>query len=88
MNDIEIARNAKLKDVGEIAKNLGLNEDEIETYGKYKAKITEDAFKRLKDKKDGKRNHQPLPPPRYLLRYLRGRWPGFWLQRLPEWSTR
>ena len=54
MNDIEIARNAKLKDVREIAKNLGLNEDEIETYGKYKAKITEDAFKRLKNKKDGK----------------------------------
>ena len=54
MNDIEIARNAKLKDVREIAENLGLNEEEIETYGKYKAKITESAFKRLKDKKDGK----------------------------------
>lgn len=54
MNDIEIARNAKLKDIREIAKGLGLNEDEIETYGKYKAKITEDAFKRYKDKKDGK----------------------------------
>ena len=54
MNDIEIARNAKLKDVREIANNLGLNEDEIEVYGKYKAKITENAFKRFKDKKDGK----------------------------------
>ena len=54
MNDIEIARNAKLKDVREIAENLGLNEEEIETYGKYKAKITESAFKRFKEKKDGK----------------------------------
>ena len=54
MNDIEIARDAKLKDIRKIAKKLGLNEDKIEIYGKYKAKITEDAFKKLKDKKDGK----------------------------------
>ena len=54
MKDIEIARNAKLKDVREIAEELGLNEEEIETYGKYKAKITENAFNRFKDKKDGK----------------------------------
>ena len=54
MNDIEIARNAKLKDIRDISKELGLNEEEIETYGKYKAKITEDAFKRNENKKDGK----------------------------------
>ena len=54
MSDIEIARNAKLKDIREIAKELNLNEDEIETYGKYKAKITEEAFKRNSGKKDGK----------------------------------
>lgn len=54
MSDIEIARNAKLKDVRDIAKDLGLNDEEIETYGKYKAKITEEAFKKNKDKKDGK----------------------------------
>ena len=47
MSDIEIARNAKLKDIREVAKGIGLNEDEVESYGKYKAKITEDAFKRL-----------------------------------------
>lgn len=54
MSDIEIARNAKLKDIREVAKDMGLNEEEVESYGKYKAKITEKAFKRLEDKKDGK----------------------------------
>ena len=54
MSDIEIARNAKLKDIREIAKSLELEEEEIETYGKYKAKITENAFKRNKDKVNGK----------------------------------
>lgn len=54
MNDIEIARNAKLKDIREVAKDMELNDEEIESYGKYKAKITEGAFERLKDKKDGK----------------------------------
>ena len=54
MSDIEIARNAKLKDIREVAKNIGLNEEEIESYGKYKAKITEDAFKRLEGKQNGK----------------------------------
>ena len=53
MSDIEIARNAKLKEIREKANELGLNE-EIETYGKYKAKITEDAFKKNKDKANGK----------------------------------
>lgn len=54
MSDIEIARNAKLKDIREVAKNMGLNEDEIESYGKYKAKVTEEAIKRLDSEKDGK----------------------------------
>ena len=54
MSDIEIARNAKLKDIREVAENLGLSEDEIETYGKYKAKITEEAFKKNESKKNGK----------------------------------
>lgn len=54
MSDIEIARNAKLKDIREIAKDLGLKEDEIESYGKYKAKITEEGLKNNKDKENGK----------------------------------
>ena len=39
MTDIEIARNTKLEKIDEIAKTLGLNEEDIESYGKYKAKI-------------------------------------------------
>ncbi len=54
MTDIEIARNTKLDKIEDIAKKCGLKEDELEQYGKYKAKINEKAFERLKDKKDGK----------------------------------
>ncbi|MCX7883493.1 MAG: formate--tetrahydrofolate ligase [Caloramator sp.] len=53
-SDIEIAQKAKMKDIREIAKNVGILEDELELYGKYKAKVSLDIFKRLKDKKDGK----------------------------------
>ena len=53
MSDIEIARNAKLKDIREVAESIGLQE-EIECYGRYKAKITEEAFKRLENNKNGK----------------------------------
>ena len=40
MTDIEIAQNAKLKKIGEIAKSIGLTEDDFEPYGKYKAKVS------------------------------------------------
>ncbi|MDE5766552.1 MAG: formate--tetrahydrofolate ligase, partial [Clostridia bacterium] len=45
LSDIEIAESAKLKDVREIAKKLGLGEDDLELYGKYKAKINLQSFK-------------------------------------------
>ncbi len=54
MTDIEIARNTKLEDINSIGKKCGLKEDEIENYGKYKAKISEKAFERLKENQDGK----------------------------------
>ncbi len=54
MTDIEIARATKLEPITQIADKLGIKEDELEQYGKYKAKINEEAFKRLKIKKDGK----------------------------------
>lgn len=54
MEDVEIARNANLKRINEIAKGIGIDEDELELYGKYKAKISSNTFKRLKNKKDGK----------------------------------
>lgn len=53
-SDIEIAQEAKMLPIMEIAKNLGIKDDEVEQYGKYKAKISLDIWKRLKDKADGK----------------------------------
>ena len=53
MTDIEIARNTKLEKIDEIAKTLGLNEEDIESYGKYKAKISNEVLEKRKDKKDG-----------------------------------
>lgn len=52
--DIEIAQEAKMKPIMEVAQGLDLLEDEIELYGKYKAKISFDAWERLKDQPDGK----------------------------------
>ena len=54
MTDIEIARNTTLDEIHNIGKKCGLLEEEIEQYGKYKAKISESAFNRLKDRKNGK----------------------------------
>lgn len=54
MTDIEIAKKTELKKITEIAKNLGISEDEIETYGKYKAKISDQLYKKMKNKEDGK----------------------------------
>lgn len=54
MEDVEIARSTKLKKINEVAKSIGIDEEELELYGKYKAKILPDVMKRLKDKKDGK----------------------------------
>ncbi len=54
MTDIEIARNTKLQNINTIATKCGFQDDEIELYGKYKAKINQKAFDRLKNKKNGK----------------------------------
>ena len=54
MSDIEIARNTKLNNIVDIAKEIGINEDDLELYGKYKAKISNEVYDNLKDKKDGK----------------------------------
>lgn len=54
LSDIEIAQNAKMKDITEIAQNLGILPSELEPYGHYKAKINDSVFDRLYEKKDGK----------------------------------
>ena len=54
MTDIEIARNTKLEKIVDVAKKLGVEEDDIEQYGKYKAKISNEVYEKRKNKKDGK----------------------------------
>ena len=54
LNNLEVSRNKKLKHIGEIAEGMGLIEDEVEFYGKYKAKISLSVLERLKNKPDGK----------------------------------
>lgn len=52
--DIQIAQEAKMEHIKEIAKRLGISEDDLEFYGKYKAKISLDLWNRIKDNKNGK----------------------------------
>ena len=54
MEDIEIARNTQLEKITKIAEKLNIQEEQLEQYGKYKAKISPEVYKNLKDKKDGK----------------------------------
>ena len=54
MTDIEIARNTKLEKIVDVAKKVGIEEDDIEQYGKYKAKISNEVYEERKEKKDGK----------------------------------
>jgi formate--tetrahydrofolate ligase len=53
LSDIEIAQQSKMEPIIDIANKLGLNEDNLELYGKYKAKITDETIKSLSNNKDG-----------------------------------
>lgn len=52
--DIQIAQEAKLLPIKEIAQRIGMTEEDLELYGKYKAKISDDFYDKIKDNKDGK----------------------------------
>ena len=54
LSDIEIAQQAKMQKITDVAAKLGISEDDIELYGKYKAKLSYDLIRRVKDQKDGK----------------------------------
>ena len=54
LTDIEIAQSCRMQPIRDVAAKAGLAEDELEYYGKYKAKISNDAWTRLKDKPNGK----------------------------------
>ena len=54
LSDVEIAQNAKVDKISVAAGKLGLTEDDLEFYGKFKAKISRDVWQRVKDNPDGK----------------------------------
>lgn len=54
LTDVEIAQSAKMEPISEIAKKVGLEDDDLELYGKYKAKIALEAINRLENNPDGK----------------------------------
>ncbi|MBP3703441.1 MAG: formate--tetrahydrofolate ligase, partial [Lachnospiraceae bacterium] len=53
-SDIEIAREAKMKHIREVAAAIGVEEDDLDFYGKYKAKLTDELWNKVKDRPDGK----------------------------------
>ena len=53
-NDVEIAQAATLKPIAEVAGELGLRDDDLELYGRYKAKISLDVWERIRERPDGK----------------------------------
>ena len=53
-SDIEIAQEAKIKPILQVAKELGIRENELELYGPYKAKVKLEILERLKNKPNGK----------------------------------
>ena len=53
-SDIEIAQEAVMENIASVAAKVGISSDDLEMYGKYKAKISDDVFKKLENKKDGK----------------------------------
>ena len=53
-SDVEIAQAAAMKPIVQVAAELGLSEDDLELYGKYKAKVSLDVWERLKDRPNGK----------------------------------
>ena len=52
--DIQIAQEATMKHIKEVASSIGIQEDDLEFYGKYKAKISDELWEKAKDNKDGK----------------------------------
>ena len=52
--DIQLAQEAEMKHIKEVAVQAGISEDELEFYGKYKAKLSDELWNRIKDNKDGK----------------------------------
>ena len=55
LSDIEIAQGCQMRPITEVAAAAGLDADDLELYGKYKAKITDELWQQVKDRPDGKK---------------------------------
>ena len=86
-SDIEIAQEAVMQPIKEVAVAYGIGEDDLELYGKYKAKLTDELWEQVKDRPNGKLvlvtaiNPTPagegIPPPRLV-----------WARHLERWERR
>ena len=54
LSDIEIAQGCQMRPIAEVAAAAGLDADDLELYGKYKAKLSADVWTKVKDKENGK----------------------------------
>ena len=52
--DIQIAQETEMQPISQVAASYGINEEELELYGKYKAKLSDELWERVKDRPDGK----------------------------------
>ena len=52
--DIEIAQEAKLEHIRDVAAGIGIEDDDLEYYGKYKAKLSDELWDKIKDNEDGR----------------------------------
>lgn len=50
--DIQIAQEAQMKPIKEVAETIGIQEDDLELYGKYKAKLSDELWDQIKDRPD------------------------------------
>lgn len=80
LSDIEIAQQAKMLPITEVAAKLGIGEEDIEMYGRYKAKLSMDLIRRMEDKPAGKlvlvTAITPTPGRRRQVDYYRRTGPG------------
>ena len=86
-SDIEIAQEAVMQPIKEVAAAYGIGEDDLELYGKYKAKLTDELWEQVKDRPNGKlvlvtainqhRQEKERPPPRLV-----------WARHLERWERR
>ena len=81
LSDIEIAQSCQMRPIAEVAAAAGLDADDLELYGKYKAKLSTDVWTKLEGHENGKLVLVTAPPPRARVRPPRPsasvkRWPS------------